>query len=197
MIYLFDLDGTLVYSKIFIREIYINAYDKADIDICMFKEKLDYLNSHTLNQYLEYLNVDPKEVKDVARKLSENKKALFNSFKDMLIPNIELIEFINANSKISYIVSNASQQTALSYKQLLEINIAPERIYSRERLKKPKPSKYAYESVIIDSNLDITNVVVYEDSLEGLEAARSAGIRAINKVIFCTKSNKWSVETWK
>ena len=197
MIYLFDLDGTLVYSKLFILEIYRAAYEEAALNICMFKENLEYLNSHTLRQYLEYLDIEPDKAKFFEKQLSEKKNTLFDRFQNLLIPNNDLLDFINSKTNQSFIVSNASKQTALSYKKLLKINIAHNKIYSRERLIKPKPSKYAYKSVIVDNNLNINELVVYEDSLEGFQSAKSAGITKINQVKFCAESKKWSIKEWR
>lgn len=197
MNYLFDLDGTLVYSKVFILKIYTAAYEELDINISMFKEKIEYLSSHTLHQYLNYLGVDQGEVKAFEKQLSEKKKELFHDFIEELIPNNELLDFINSKSSQSFIVSNASRQTALSYKELLKIDIKDNKIYSRERLVEPKPSKNAYKGVILENSLDINDVVVYEDSLEGFNSARLAGISKINQVLFCNKTKNWSIKKWK
>ncbi len=192
MKFLFDLDGTLFWSAEYIKNSYEYAHKKSGLEIPNFDKQISKLYSLSLKGYLKFLNVDKKVINEYCLVLGEIKLQTFNKFSHLIIPNYYLIDYLSEKKSYSYIVSNASFETANNYLNLFNIKFPSQKIFTREKLKATKPNKLAYQT-ITDLFSKNEEYEVYEDSIEGIKSAQEAGIKNIFKVDYDLNINRWNI----
>tara|TARA_Y100000996_G_C22254879_1_gene533394 strand:+ start:6 stop:584 length:579 start_codon:yes stop_codon:yes gene_type:complete len=95
-----------------------------------------------------------------------------------------------SKSKLSlYIGSNSTQDRIIAGLQRVELSkyFKPERVYSFDLVGKPKPNPDIYLKAIQDNNLNKDETIIIEDSVVGVQAGVSAGV----KVIGLTAGGHW------
>lgn len=172
-----DFDGTLVNT--FNANFY--AYHEA------FKQ---YGYELTRDQYKECYGLrydafcDKMDIKQDDRKpIKELKKKIYPDFFDYLTINQNLLTFIRA-SHILYgiktcIASTATKENLYNVLKYFEIEDAFDIIITGENVSKGKPDPEVYLKALNLLECDTDEVIVFEDSEVGCEAAENAGLNYI------------------
>ena len=109
-------------------------------------------------------------------------------FKDLkAVKNVK--KFLQTNKLDRYIGSNSGKQRIVKGLKFVDLNhlFEKNKIYTFEMVKKPKPSPDIYLKIIEENKLNQKEVLIIEDSVAGVIAARSAKI----KVIGMTAGQHW------
>jgi len=102
------------------------------------------------------------------------------AFAEDLSPIAGMPQLVRALPIRKSVVSNSHVAHVVKALDLCELSPQFEdRIYSSEHVQHPKPHPDVYEFALKAQNLSATEVVVVEDSLTGVRAARGAGCRVI------------------
>ncbi|MFK7900458.1 MAG: HAD family hydrolase [Cyclobacteriaceae bacterium] len=175
---LFDFDGVIVNSK----KVHLAAWSSAFLELFQ-KELLEY--PHTILAGKSPLKI--AEHLCISGGDNTKTQALFE-LKDQhivasetaadLLPGVHEIQQFLATNHIPYgIASNATRQFLKKSIQQLQLNF--ETYTGLEDYKNPKPAPEAYESLAALLNIkekDFENTWVCEDSLVGIQSAKSANM---------------------
>ena len=191
---IFDMDGTIVDSipyhyeawKKFFNEKKVNDFSKK---LDRFKDKggstLDFMRSIYGNLYSK------KELK----KIIEEKEIVFRRIsKGKIKPILGFIEFLNIIKSKNILVglaSNAIRKNVSMIINELEIYYHFDSIICGDEVINGKPNPEIFNETIDRFNIDKSECLIFEDSLEGVSAAKNSGI----KVIGITSSNSNKVLT--
>ena len=191
---IFDMDGTIVDSipyhyeawKKFFNEKKVTNFSKK---LDSFKDKggstLDLMRSIYGNIYSK------KELK----KIIEEKEIVFRTiYKSKIKPISGFIEFLNfIKSKNIHVGlgSNAIRKNVSMIINELEIYDHFDSIICGDEVINGKPNPEMFNETIDRFNIDKSECLIFEDSLEGVSAAKNSGI----KVIGITSSNSNKVLT--
>ena len=191
---IFDMDGTIVDSipyhyeawKKFLNEKKVNDFSKK---LDSFKDKggstLDFMRSIYGNLYSK------KELK----KIIEEKEIVFRRIsKGKIKPILGFIEFLNIIKSKNILVglaSNAIRKNVSMIINELEIYDHFDSIICGDEVINGKPNPEMFNETIDRFNIDKSECLIFEDSLEGVSAAKNSGI----KVIGITSSNSNKVLT--
>ena len=188
---IFDMDGTIVDSipyhyeawKKFFNEKKVNDFSKK---LDRFKDKggstLDFMRSIYGNLYSK------KELK----KIIEEKEIVFRRIcKSKIKPISGFIEFLNfIKSKNIHVglASNAIRKNVSMILNELEIYDHFDSIICGDEVINGKPNPEMFNETIDRFNINKDECLIFEDSLEGVLAAKNSGIKVIG--ITSSSSNK-------
>lgn len=175
--FFFDLDGTLVNTHSANFEAYRLALKDYGVTINFeqFKETI----GHSAKAFLPILapNLSDVELEDI----TEKKRIYYRQVSHLSVLNNYLANFLRQikDENLTVLVTTAKRENAetiLRHHNLLsQFNY----IITAEDVTSPKPSPEAYELALKKTGLKPNEVVAFEDSSPGAEAAANAGIAVI------------------
>lgn len=167
---LFDLDGTL--------------FDTKDVNFYSYKEALEeygltidyeyyckYCNGKKYNTFLPIIcGFNDERI----NKIHASKKKLYSKYLAKARINNELFNLIKQIKNDTYIglVTTASKKNTMDILSFFKVKSLFDLIITQEEVTKPKPDPEGFIKAIEHFGIDRNNVVIYEDSTEGVEAAR-------------------------
>ena len=191
---IFDMDGTIVDSIPYHYEAWKKFFNEKKIPnfskkLDSFKDKggstLDFMRSIYGNLYskkeLKKI-IEEKEI--VFRRISKGKIKPISGF-------IEFLNFIKSKNIHVGLASNAIRKNVSMIINELEIYDHFDSIICGDEVINGKPSPEMFNETIDRFNIDKSECLIFEDSLEGVSAAKNSGI----KVIGITSSNSNKVLT--
>ena len=191
---IFDMDGTIVDSIPYHYEAWKKFFNEKKIadfskKLNTFKDKggstLDFMRSIYGNLYskkeLKKI-IEEKEI--VFRRISKGKIKPISGF-------IEFLNFIKSKNILVGLASNAIKKNVSMIINELEIYDHFDSIICGDEVINGKPNPEMFNETIDRFNIDKSECLIFEDSLEGVLAAKNSGI----KVIGITSSNSNKVLT--
>lgn len=172
---LFDMDGVMIDTEPQYDNIWRYIAGKYNIDIPDFEKIIKGTTlPNILKKYFSHLSED--ELKDIERILDE-----FEA--DMNFPEIAgALKFLDElkleNIKVG-LVTSSTQTKLKSVNKVRHFNLLFDTIVSAERVLHGKPNPECYLLAAEDLGVLPQNCVVFEDSLAGIEAGKSAGMTVI------------------
>ena len=188
------MDGTIVDSIPYHYEAWRKFFNEKKIanfskKLDSFKDKggstLDFMRSIYGNLYSKKelkKMIEEKEI--VFRRISKGKIKPISGF-------IELLNFIKSKNILVGLASNAIRKNVSMIINELEIYDHFDSIICGDEVINGKPNPEMFNETIDRFNIDKSECLIFEDSLEGVSAAKNSGI----KVIGITSSNSNKVLT--
>ena len=183
---IFDFDGVLVDSEILVAKAYVKYMQNFGIEIDE-KEFANFAGKKTV-QVIDILS-QKYSIKDKEKFFTDIMEMALYIYKNELTAVKGAYNFVR-NTKLSlYIGSNSTQDRIIAGLHKVELNkyFKPEKIYSYDLVGKAKPDPDIYLKAIVDNNLNKNETVIIEDSVVGVKAGVSAGV----KVIGLTAGGHW------
>jgi HAD superfamily hydrolase (TIGR01509 family) len=177
--FFFDLDGTLVntYEADFLA--YRDAIEEVT-GVRVEREDFMVTNGMEMREKLKFLtpDINPEQIPDVAA----GKKKHYKKYLHLTIPNKTLISFLSdmANDHVIALVTTAKKQNAEAVIEAHGIaQYFSVSVYGDE-VSNSKPHPESYLLALERAGLDAEEVLAFEDSKSGIDAAHAAGIRTIH-----------------
>ncbi|MBP7927847.1 HAD family phosphatase [Patescibacteria group bacterium] len=179
----FDLDGTIVDSNAMWEQAMVNVLKLSENDWVDFselpagmylEEKWDYivsmLNLDVKNSIKELVELTNREYFNLAAKAGIKVKDGFWSFHYEIKQNLKLK---------TALISNADKAIVTEVLRIIGMENLFDFIIGGDEVKKHKPAPDVYIAGLKNLNLKPQEVLVFEDSLPGVESARNAGLDVI------------------
>jgi len=183
---IFDFDGVLVDSEILVAKAFVKYMKNFGIELDE-KEFANFAGKKTV-QVIDILS-QKYSIKDQQKFSTDIKDISLNIYKNELTTVEGAYEFVSKTKLNLYIGSNSVKDRIIDGLQRVELNkyFKPEQVYSFDLVEKPKPSPDVYLKAIKDNNLNKKHTIIIEDSMVGVKAGVSAGV----KVIGLTAGGHW------
>tara|TARA_B100000035_G_C20818573_1_gene473204 strand:- start:46 stop:687 length:642 start_codon:yes stop_codon:yes gene_type:complete len=183
---IFDMDGTIVDSLPYHHEAWRIFFEENKIED--FSEKLKkYKGGGTLD-LMKAVYGDIYSLEEL-KKMSDDKEVIFREiYKGNIVPIYGFIEFLEELKSKNILVGLASNAIKLNVDlTLMELGIYDQfnSIISGDEVNYGKPNPEMFNKTVNNFNINKANCLIFEDSLEGVQAANNADI----KVIGVTSSN--------
>ncbi|HEX6462222.1 MAG TPA: HAD family phosphatase [Candidatus Saccharimonadales bacterium] len=178
--FFFDLDGTLVDT----HESNFRAYKKAIEDIKgigLGEELKDYIKAgESSAAFLPRLL--PKATHDEIRAINQRKKQHYPEQLHLSQLNKRLFAFLEQMSEhyITVLVTTAKKSNGLAVLRAHNLEQYFKTTVFGEEVSAMKPSPEAYLVALEKTGLKASEVIAFEDSKRGLDAARAAGIKTVH-----------------
>ena len=174
----FDMDGTIADSEKIVWKVTRDFMAKRNIFITHEEEKLLYglIWKESIKRILESRGLEYKQ--NIKNTLKE--RYLRTLKKEVVaLPHIhELLESIKGNFKIGLATNSRIREVEIIFNKL-DFNIYFDLRLSRNNVKKVKPDPEIYLMGADLFNVKPNECVVFEDSIVGISAAKSAGMNCI------------------
>ena len=183
---IFDFDGVLVDSEILVAKAFAKYMQNFGIEIDE-KEFASFAGKKTV-QIIDILS-EKYSIKNQQKFFSDIMDISLNIYKNELTTVKGAYEFVsNLNINI-FIGSNSAKERIIEGLQRVRLNkyFQPEQVYSFDLVEKPKPDPDIYLKAIEHNNLKKNQTIIIEDSIVGVMAGVSAGV----KVIGLTAGGHW------
>ncbi len=178
---LWDLDGTLIYSE----NLHFDAAMQA------FKELSIPLVTTTLDAGVD--NRRGFEILTGLKLDNAQNLAAYQQWEQLTLSltldginasmaiqqSIELVKYFHKHSVKQAIVSNSNKVVIEKAVKTLDISQYIDKLFSIEDVINPKPHPEPYENAIKHYNVNPQNVIVFEDSLTGINSATNAGVKFV------------------
>ena len=183
---IFDFDGVLVDSEILVAKAFVKYMKNFGIELDE-KEFANFAGKKTV-QVIDILS-QKYSIKDQQKFFTDIQDISLNIYKNELTTVEGAYEFVSKTKLNLYIGSNSVKDRIIDGLQRVELNkyFKPEQVYSFDLVEKPKPSPDVYLKAIKDNNLNKKHTIIIEDSMVGVKAGVSAGV----KVIGLTAGGHW------
>ncbi len=171
---LFDLDGTLFNTN----EVNYYAYKQALNDEGADVEHDRFIKEYNGRSYKYFLPLILKQNDDkIIDRIHNNKKNYYKNYLGKAKENISLFSIIEHCKKDYHIaiVTTASKENTLDLLKYFNRTELFDCIISAEDYKNPKPDPEAFLLAIDKFKMDTKNVIIFEDSSVGIEAALKTG----------------------
>ena len=179
---LVDLDGTLVDSIEYLFQAYLNFLK--DFEIKGTKKEFNSLNGPNLNQIIEILKKD--------HKIKGTEKILFQKYlkKLKLVYKNEIKLFPDSLEFLNYLINKKIKIGLVTSSKLELVNIFLEKnnleqffdiIISGDLVKNSKPDSEIYEKCLKEIQVNKKQIVVIEDSINGITSASNAGLKCLTR----------------
>ena len=179
---IFDLDGTLVDSLPYHHESWRIFFKNNNIEENDFSEIIkEYKGGGTL----ELMNSVFGDIytRDELKKMSNDKEVIFRDiYKSKIYPIEGLNKFLDnlkENNILLSIGSNAIRKNVLMTIQELGITNYFSSIICGDEVSRGKPDPEMYLKTLSNLKVSKNECIIFEDSIEGVEAARNADIKVI------------------
>lgn len=172
-----DFDGTLVDTFEANLRAYQKAYQSVGLDITT--EKYRECFGYRFERLMTATGVFDEKTADV---IKEVKKEQYPNFFQYLLPNKALIELISSFQKMggkTAIASTARRENLMNAVNYLGLASMFDLIYAGVDVKQGKPSPEIYLKTMDALNVEPNEVLIFEDSQVGIEAARASGAHVL------------------
>lgn len=172
-----DFDGTLVDTF----EANLATYQKVlgDQGIVLSREKYKECFGLRFDAFMAAIGVDDERVRNL---IKDAKTDLYPSFFDRLIPNSVLIDFLavmrTSGVKVA-IASTARKENLMNVLYSLGLEDAFDLIMAGVNVTKGKPDPEIYELTMSRLGVTPDQVLIFEDSEVGFQAAEASGAKYI------------------
>lgn len=172
-----DFDGTLVDTF----EANLRAYQKAfgDVNMSLTVEKYRECFGFRLERFMMAMAVQDDRT---ANYIKEAKKEYYPKYFEFLKPNhalIGLIESFHAMGGKTAIASTARKENLMNVVNYLNLADKFDLIIAGVDVKQGKPSPEIYLKAMEALNVKTEEVLIFEDSPVGIEAARASGAHVL------------------
>ena len=179
---IFDVDGTLVDSLPYHHESWRIFFKNNNIEEKDFTEIIkDYKGGGTLELMSSVFG--NMYTKDELKKMSNDKEVIFRDiYKSKIYPIEGLREFLYnliKNNILLSIGSNAIRKNVLMTIEELGITNYFSSIICGDEVSRGKPDPEMYIKTLSNLKVNKNECIIFEDSIEGIEAARNADIKVI------------------
>lgn len=172
-----DFDGTLVDTFEANLRAYQKAYQSVGLDITA--EKYRECFGYRFERLMTATGVFDE---NQANAIKEAKKQIYPTFFQYLTPNkalIELIASFHAMGGKAAIASTARRENLMNVVNYLELAPLFDLIYAGVDVKQGKPSPEIYIKTMEALEVQPDEVLIFEDSPVGIEAARASGAHVL------------------
>ena len=172
-----DFDGTLVDTF----EANFATYQKVlgNFGVELSREKYRECFGLRFDAFMAVLGIDDEQTRE---KIKDAKTALYPSFFEKLIPNKALINFLeslkNSGVKIA-IASTARKENLMNVLSYLSLSDSFDLILAGVNVSKGKPDPEIYNLTMERLGVSPEDVLIFEDSDVGLQAADASGAKYI------------------
>ena len=179
---IFDLDGTLVDSLPYHHESWRIFFKKNNIEENDFDEIYkNYKGGGTLELMTSVFG--DIYTKDELEKMSDDKEVIFRDiYRSKIVPINGLRKFLDnlkKNNILLSIGSNAIRKNVLMTIKELGITNYFSSIICGDEVSKGKPDPEMYIKTLSNLKVNKNECIIFEDSIEGVTAAKNANIKAI------------------
>ena len=179
---IFDLDGTLVDSLPYHHESWRIFFKNNNIEENDFNEIYrNYKGGGTLELMSSVFG--DTYTKDELEKMSDDKEVIFRDiYRSKIFPINGLIQFLDnlkKNNILLSIGSNAIRKNVLMTIEELSITNYFSSIICGDEVSKGKPDPEMYIKTLSNLKVNKNECIIFEDSIEGVTAAKNANIKAI------------------
>jgi HAD superfamily hydrolase (TIGR01509 family) len=179
---IFDLDGTLVDSLPYHHESWRIFFKNNNLEEHDFSEVLkEYKGGGTLELMTSVFG--DMYTKDELKKMTDDKEIIFRDiYKSKIYPIEGLNKFLDnlkENNILLSIGSNAIRENVLMTIEELGITDYFSSIICGDEVSKGKPNPEMYLKTLSNLKMDKNECIIFEDSIEGVTAAKNAGIKSI------------------
>jgi len=179
---IFDLDGTLVDSLPYHHESWRIFFKNNNLEEHDFSEVLkEYKGGGTLELMTSVFG--DMYTKDELKKMTDDKEIIFRDiYKSKIYPIEGLNKFLDnlkENNILLSIGSNAIRKNVLMTIEELGITDYFSSIICGDEVSKGKPDPEMYLKTLSNLKMDKNECIIFEDSIEGVTAAKNAGIKSI------------------
>ena len=183
---IFDFDGVLVDSEILVAKAFAKYMQNFGVVIDE-KEFVNFAGKKTV-QIIDILS-QKYLIKDQQKFFVDIMDIASNIYKKELTTVEGAYDFISKSNLNLFIGSNSFKDRIIDGLERVELNkyFKPEQVYSFDLVDKPKPDPDIYLKAIEDNNLNKNHTIIIEDSVVGVKAGVSAGV----KVIGLTAGGHW------
>lgn len=178
----FDFDGTLVDSEIFFRDFWIEACKDNGFDLSNEEELyLRSLDHQLTEEYFHKLFGPSASYEKIYESRDRIRNETFKTKRFGLKEGaLEALRFLHDELNIPcYVVSSSSLDYVIEHSTRLGIKDYFTDIISVRGEKRGKPFPYVYLRALEKAHLNKDEVIVIEDSPNGVRSAYNAGIRTI------------------
>jgi len=183
---IFDFDGVLVDSEILVAKAFAKYMKNIGIEIDK-KEFANFAGKKTV-QVIDILS-QKYSINDQQIFFTDIMEIASNIYKKELTTVEGAYDFVSKTKLNLYIGSNSMKDRIIDGLHRVELSkyFKPEQVYSFDLVEKPKPNPDIYLKAIEDNNLNKNYTIIIEDSIVGVKAGVSAGV----KVIGLTAGGHW------
>ena len=179
---IFDLDGTLVDSLPYHHESWRILFKNNNIEEYDFTEILkEYKGGGTLELMTSVFG--NMYTKDELKKMSDDKEVIFRDiYRSKIYPIEGLKKFLDnlkENNILLSIGSNAIRKNVLMTIEELGITNYFSSIICGDEVSRGKPDPEMYIKTLSNLNVGKDECIIFEDSIEGVTAAKNADIKVI------------------
>lgn len=172
-----DFDGTLVDTF----DANLRAYQKAfaDVDMTLTAEKYRDCFGYRFERFMMVMAVHDEKT---AKYISEAKKEYYPKFFNYLKPNTSLIRLIESFHMMggkTAIASTARKENLMNVVNYLNLADKFDLIFAGVDVKQGKPSPEIYLKAMDALEVKPEEVLIFEDSPVGIEAARTSGAQVL------------------
>ena len=183
---IFDFDGVLVDSEILVAK----AFAKYLLNFGIETNEKEFANlaGKKTVQVIEVLS-EKYSIKDQQKFFDDIMEIANNIYKKELTTVKGAYEFVSKSKLNMFIGSNSMKDRIIDGLERVELSqyFKPDQVYSFDLVDKPKPKPDIYLKAIEDNTLNKNQTIIIEDSVVGVMAGVSAGI----KVIGLTAGGHW------
>lgn len=172
-----DFDGTLVDTFLANLCAYQDAFRQIGFNLTA--EKYRECFGFRFDHFMQTMGVDDDVIK---ANIMEYKKNVYPEYFCHLVPNNKLIELISTFHQMggkSALASTARKENLMNVVNYLEIANHFDLIYAGEDVKFGKPSPEIYLKTMQTLDVTADEVMIFEDSPVGFEAAKASGAKFI------------------
>ena len=179
---IFDLDGTLVDSLPYHHESWRIFFKNNNLEEHDFSEVLkEYKGGGTLELMTSVFG--DMYTKDELKKMTDDKEIIFRDiYKSKIYPIEGLKQFLDnlkENNILLSIGSNAIRKNVLMTIEELSITNYFSSIICGDEVSRGKPDPEMFVKTLSNLNVSRNECIIFEDSIEGVKAAKNADIKVI------------------
>jgi len=179
---IFDLDGTLVDSLPYHHESWRIFFKNNNLEEHDFSEVLkEYKGGGTLELMTSVFG--DMYTKDELKKMTDDKEIIFRDiYKSKIYPIEGLKQFLDnlkKNNILLSIGSNAIRKNVLMTIEELSITNYFSSIICGDEVSRGKPDPEMFVKTLSNLNVSRNECIIFEDSIEGVKAAKNADIKVI------------------
>lgn len=172
-----DFDGTLVDTFKANLRAYQDAFYK--VGLTLTAERYRECFGYRFDKFMQVMAVDNERI---ASQIKEYKKEAYPKYFEHLVPNNKLMELITTFHQMggkTAIASTAHKENLMNAVNYLGIASHFDLIYAGVDVKLGKPSPEIYLKTMEELGVEPCEVMIFEDSPVGFQAARASGAEYI------------------